>query len=246
MRTIIALTLAGAAAAFGAVGDVISSFPLPASCAEGNGLTWDGAYLWVCSEGPPDFVQLSTTGSVVSYFKIAPGNYGYFYGAAFDGEYLWCSYQPDPYDGPQFRRYTTTGTPVGSWFTGRNGAVAGMTYENGRLWGAQFKYTTAGSYLGSFARPFILSDLAWDGHYLWTSGQGSYDYQMCQLTTTGSVVSSFLLPNGGYAAKGAETDGQYLWAVVYGPSHEYWVYQFDIGVVDVGGSSFGKIKALYR
>jgi len=25
-----------------------------------------------------------------------------------------------------------------------------------------------------------------------------------------------------------------------------WVYQFDIGVVDVGGSSFGKIKALYR
>jgi len=242
MRTIITLTLVGAAAAFGAVGDIISSFPLPTGCAEGNGLTWDGAYLWVCSEGPVDFVQLTTTGSIVSYFKIAPGNYGYFKGAAFDGEYLWCSYQPDPFDPPQFGQYTTTGTPVGG-FWGRNGAVAGMTYENGRLWGAQFKYTTTGSYLGSFTPPWYLSDLAWDGHYFWVNDGSNIGF-MCRLTTTGSIVSSFALPND-KPANGTEFDGQYLWAVV-GTNPPMWVYQFDIGVVDVGGSSFGKIKALYR
>jgi len=243
MRTIIALTLLGAAAAFGAVGDVISSFPLPTVCAEGEGMTWDGSYLWVCAEGPGMFFRLTTAGSITSSFYMGTP-YGYFKGATFDGQYLWAGYRR-PTEIADFYKYTTTGSEL-IGFHAASSVPPGMTYENGHIWGAQFKYTTAGSYLGSFTPPFILSDLAWDGHYLWTSGQGSYDYQMCQLTTTGSVVSSFLLPNSAYDAHGTETDGQYLWAVVHFPSNNYWVYQFDIGVVDVGGSSFGKIKALYR
>jgi len=241
MRTIITLTLAAAAAAFGAVGDVISSFPLPTVCAQGEGMTWDGSYLWVCAVGPGMFYRLTTVGSITSSFYLG-FPYGYFEGAAFDGEYLWCGYQRS-LESPQFRRFTTDGSFV-SGFTGR-GTRAGMTYENGHIWGAQFKYTTAGSYLGSFTPPWVLRDLAWDGHYFWTWG-GGYEHlhEMCQLTTTGSLVSSFALPIAA-SARGTEFDGQYLWAVV-GNQPPMWVYQFDIGVVDVGGSSFGKIKALYR
>ncbi len=254
MRNLICLTAITAltsVAAFAAFGDVVSSFPVPAVLSSCDGLTWDGAYLWGCAVGPSGVYRLTTTGSVVYSFNTGGGGYRYYYGAAYDGQYLWLCESVQSSSRTYFIRWTTTGSYVDA-FTQNYFSFAGITYENGYIWHEHWplwqklvKYTTAGSLVASFAEPIQPHDLAWDGHYLWsTDGYPGYMYQF---TTNGSIVASCPVPGGG-AGTGMEFDGQYMWVVdqsgiIAGP---IMAYQVDIGVTDVEGASFGKIKALYR
>ena len=234
MVGIIAVTAAGAA--FGAFGDVVSSFPVPAKTGH-RGLAWDGNYLWFCGEPYAKFLRTTTTGSVVSSFVYGqtPTDYR---GLTFDGEYLWFS-GSQPVGGYEYQRLTTTGTYVSRFFKGYGDP--GVAWEPPRyLWVGPMKVTTTGSTVATFKPPFyLLGDLAWYGHYLWTGGE-TRDYY--QLTTKGSVVASFPVP-GGPGAGGTAFDGNYMWLVSGG---NRWVYQVDIDVVGMNPGSFGKIKGLYR
>jgi hypothetical protein len=235
ITTLAALSLA--TAALGGMGDVISSFKMPIS-ALNTGLAWDGQYLWACYSALICFYRITTAGSFVSSFRVSPNPYGYIYGATYDGEYLWACESPYGRGKTFFRRFTVAGSLAGG-FEKNYESVAGMTWEPGYLWQEKFKYTTSGSLVASFARPFDPNDLAWDGHYLWAGGSNVY---MAKYTTTGSLVTSFPVPGGG-AATGATFDGNYLWLVDGGHG---WAYQVDIEVVGVDPASMGDIKALYR
>ncbi len=159
-------------------------------------------------------------------------------GLTFDGEYLWYSVK-QAIGGYAYGRLTTTGSRVKVFGAGYGDP--GLTWEPPRyLWIGPFKVTTTGSLVASFKPPvYLVTDLAWYGHYLWTGGGTRYYHQ---LTTKGSIVASFPVP-GGAGAGGTTFDGDYIWLVSGGDD---WVYQVDIDVVGLNPGSFGKIKGLYR
>jgi len=230
---ILVAALALAAPAMAGFGDVVSSFDNPGA---GEGLAWDGQYLWALGQPSTYIWRFTTTGSLVSTFKLMPASYGYYHGVTYDGQYLWTAWYRDfDYDS-DIAKYTTTGSCVGGF---RSFATyAGLAWAKGFLWHDSWKYTTAGSLVGSFQPPFNLKDLGWDGHYLW-SGKKEVDY-VYRVSTAGSVVASF--PSAGGEAYGMTFDGLYLWFV----AKNGWAYQVDINVQAVDPSSMGDIKALYR
>lgn len=216
-------------------GEVVSSFPKPAGPL-GRGLAWDGAYLWFCGEPSDLFLCTDTTGSVVGSFRLGV-TYTYIEALTSDGEYLWYSWHMlgRPY---YYHRVTKTGSAVFSFMASWPNDRGGLAWEPGQpghLWGGSAKYTTTGSVVSTFTPQIGLGELAWYGHKLWTA-VSNYAYNV---TTKGSVVASFKLPNEG--GGGVTFDGSYLWIVRDG-----WVYQFDIDVVGVEPASMGKVKALYR
>jgi hypothetical protein len=228
----LAISAAFTAAAFGAFGDVVSSFEMPPITDRCYGLAWDGEYLWSCGSPTVHFVRLTTEGSVVTSFRVTGGEYGLCEGATWDGAYLWSTWAVVSYD-VSFTRYTTTGSRVGRFRSDPGGGgSAGLAWENDGLWCEGTKYNTVGSIIASFRVPFSLGDLAWDGHYLWSGNK--------QLTTTGSFVQSFAPPAVG-TPSGTTFDGNYLWI-----NMGRWTYQVDIDVVGINPGSFGKIKSLYR
>jgi hypothetical protein len=230
---IILAGLAVAAPALAGMGDVVSSFDITAP---GEGLAWDGQYLWTLGQPAVHIWRMTTTGSVVSSFKLTPASYGYYHGVTYDGQYLWTAWYRDFDPSSTLGKYTITGSRVGGFIA--FATYAGLAWENGYLWHDNWKFTTAGSFVGSFKRPIILNDLAWDGHYLW-SGRDENDY-VYRVSTAGSIAASFLSPGG--EASGMTFDGLYLWLV----AKNGWAYQVDIDVKGVNPGSFGKIKGLYR
>jgi hypothetical protein len=238
MLKIVVITLIGlsfAAGAFGAFGDVISSFAHPPGVGTA-GLAWDGTCLWFAGQPSSVFLRGTTDGSIVSSFNIG-GTYSFIKGLTFDGVYLWCS-DAHPTQSIYYYRFTTNGSLV-DWF-GAGGFGPGVTWESPYLWCGPAKFTTNGSFVASFPAPFVLgTDLGWYGHKLWCGGPGNYMYNV---TTNGSAVASFPVPGGGEAA-GTTFDGQYLWLI---NDTNNWVYQIDIDVVGVDPGSMGKIKGLYR
>lgn len=225
----------GAVLAFGAFGDVVSSFAHPRGTGTA-GLCWDGAYLWSAGQPSYVFLRTTTTGSIVGSFKYG-STYSYIKGLTFDGEYLWYSSQRLGED-YTYTRITTNGSWVSVFGAGWFGP--GVTWESPYLWCGPAKFTTGGSFVASFNPPFALgTDLGWYGHKLWGGGPGN---RMYNVTTSGSVVASFPVPAGGKAA-GTTFDGQYLWLI---NDTNDWVYQIDIDVVGVDAGSMGKIKGLYR
>ncbi len=230
----IALVLISASA-FGALGDVVSSFHHP-GLAGTSGLAWDGGYLWFAGEPHPFFVRTNRAGSTVGSFNIG-ATYTYIEGLTCDGEYLWYSWHrlARPY---HYYRITTTGSHVSS-FNKAYFVDGGLTWEDPYLWAGPAKLTTTGSLVATFEAPVGLGDLGWYGHKLWGGGG---DKRMYNITTTGSIVASFAVPGDGYAA-GTTFDGEYLWLI---NRDNKWVYQIDIDVVGVNPGSFGKIKGLYR
>jgi len=240
---ILTLTLLVATSAFGAFGDVISSFPLAPVLGASRGLTWDGVYLWSCDN--LWVYRLTTAGSIVSSFRVSPAGYAQLWGAAYDGSYVWISEQT--LSNPcAVSRFTTTGSRVGGFTVYEtSGFYDGLTWDNGFIWLDGKKYTTIGSIVSSFGIGAPFHDTAFVGHYMWANGPDlTYVYEW---TTTGSLVASFAIPNGGQAA-GKTFDGQYLWVVssyVMASAPPY-AYQIDIAVTGVDPASFGEIKALYR
>jgi hypothetical protein len=226
----LAISAALTAPVFAAFGEVVSSFKMPPVTYNCEGLAWDGEYLWSCGSPTVYFVRLTTTGSIVSSFRIGGGEYGYAEGATWDGAYLWDSWHVPGYDAV-LTRQTTNGSAVGGFRLDLT-RPAGLAWENDGIWCYKTKYTTGGSVIASFKMMGDVLDMAWDGHYLWSGNK--------QLTTTGSLVQSFRLPATGYP-RGTTFDGNYLWIGL-----ERWAYQIDIDVVGMNPGSFGKIKGLYR
>ena len=238
--TIIApLSFITAVTAFGGFGEIVSSFPIPSQISRSDALAWDGNYLWICHRMGNSFYKVTTTGTLVSSFRITPGPYQEYEGATYDGQYLWCSehyYQPPP-GFVIYLAFTTTGSLVRTFgHPPFEVGYAGMTYQPGYLWGERFRFNMAGSLVSSFVMPFQLFDMAWDGHYLWSGNK--------QLTTTGSFIQSFPWPSqvdSPQTGGGTTFDGVYLWITAGS-----WAYQFDINVTGVDSGSFGKIKGLYH
>jgi hypothetical protein len=111
-------------------------------------------------------------------------------------------------------------------------------YGPGYLWCGFGKYTTAGSFISSFAPPHYFDDAAWDGHYLWGGGVG----YVFQVRTNGSLMASFTAPDDGDIVS-TTFDGLYLW--LYNVNNS-WFYRVDIEAEGVNPASFGKLKSLFR
>lgn len=224
-----------AAASFAGFGDVVSSFPKPPA-PPASGLAWDGSYLWFCGEPSDLFLCTDTRGSLISSFRLGIG-YTYIEALTSDGEYLWYSthMMGRPY---YYHCVTKTGSGVSNFMASWPNDRGGLAWEPGQpgyLWGGSAQYTTAGSVVSTFTPQIDLGELAWYGHKLWTAISG----RAYNITTKGSVVASFRLPN---ETGGAVTfDGSYLWLI-----SGDWVCQIDIDVVGVDPASMGKVKALYR
>lgn len=224
-------------AAFGAFGDIVSSFPHPGTTGT-SGLAWDGAYLWFAGGPTTIFIRTNTIGSFVASFDVE-NPYIYIRGLTFDGEYLWYSWREFS-RGYMYRRISTTGSSVYLFGGLPDRFGPGVTWEKPYLWCGSAKVTTGGSFVASFNPPFALdTDLGWYGHKLWIGGPGS---RMYNVTTKGSVAASFTVPGGGEAA-GTTFDGNYLWLI---NATDNYVYQIDIDVVGMNPGSMGKIKALFR
>jgi hypothetical protein len=222
--------------AFGAFGEVVSSFALPPATGT-SGLAWDGAYLWIAGEPYTHFIRKNKAGSTVGSFNLG-GTYSYIEGLTFDGEYLWYSWH-ELGRGYYYYRINTAGSLVGSFMYTWPYGKGGLTWDSPYLWCGPAKYTTTGSLVATFSPPFGLSDLGWYGHKLWSGGPNKHMYN---ITTNGSVVASFAVP-GDANASAAAFDGQYLWLI---NSTNKYVYQIDIDVVGMNPGSMGKIKGLYR
>ena len=227
-----AVLIVAAGVARAAFGDVVSSFGfVDLHIGAGDALAWDGAYLWTCSQGPVYAYRLTTSGSLVSSFRLTGGNYGYFRGATFDGVYLWFA-DIDPNGLIYAKRFTMAGSYVSGF--GVDAGAQGLAWDSGYIWVSSLKCTTTGSVVASYS-PGPNTDIEKEGHYLW---EGPREY-----TTSGSLVASFPLPGGVNMPGGTTFDGNYLWVI---NTFNECAYQVDIDVVAVGGSPFGRVKALYR
>jgi len=256
---VVTLTALLASAAYAGMGQILASWPAPASTFNRvNGIAFEGEYIWVkdrACEGSRSVVKCTKSGSIVKEIGFTENGWNDSYGLAFDGVYLWTvlhqPFGPVIYD--NYDKYTTTGSYV-------NGFLAHMRIQfdpsNSVSWDGQYlwtdgrrkgqpvraeKYTTAGSLLGSFDMPQTWSTAA--GYYnrqIWAGGPGNYVYGMSTLGA--SVVASFPAPGGSCRAVGF--DGEYLWTA--DANTPQYIYKVDIDVVDVEPGSFGKIKGMFR
>jgi hypothetical protein len=243
-------TLAAAAAAHAALGDIISSFPLTEPVMA-HGVAWNGQYLAVTNYHASSdrmWFHYTTSGSLVGSFDPPRGPYSPVqFGAEFDGTYYWGS---DLFQQKYVYRFTTQGSTISS-FPAQD--PSGIAWDGSYLWimslygGTVRQYTTDGSVLKSFNVAPINAgyDMCWDGTYLWCANRptSSGPYYIFSFTTDGSVVASFASP--GTFTTGCGCDGRYLWlSDNVAPKR---VYQVDAELThDVAPASVGKIKALYR
>lgn len=160
----------------------------------------------------------------------------------------------------------STGSVVSSWVIGADMAsfahVPGSTYMYvGEYGGYVYRFTTAGSLVGSFAAPYGTSSLAatrffkgFEGEYIITAAK-EYSKPAHVYTNTGSLVGSFKVPTSEY---GTNTYGAVCAAgypARYGTT--YWcmrnhlidykmLYQLDLGANPaVAPASVGRIKVLF-
>jgi len=230
----------GAEVGIESLGDVISSFPAPAS--RPWGLAWDDPYLWLSSEGDDTIYKLdSTTGFVVDSFP-APTTFPT--GLTFDGQYLWLAeygstiYKIDPGTGSVVFSFPSP-TTVSGW-------TDGLTFDGVNLWVTGFadpmiyKVDPAtGMTVGTIPAPGGWSrDITWDGTNLWVVDTNP-DGEIYQISPAdGSILSSFTLPSVGFPV-GITFDGQYLRVsglsdnMIYQVDIEFepWILQQDISYI---------------
>jgi hypothetical protein len=255
--TVITLTITLATLGNAGIGDVISSWPSPKypNNIIINGITFEGEYIWIKSIDAETNAVLKCTksGSLVNEVGFPYHGWGYSYGLAYDGTYLWTIYH-QPY-GPvrldYYVKYTTNGSETGAFgiHYGYGGYSISVSWDGQYLWTDERfytpmkagKYTAAGSLVATFAVPGVWrTDAAYYNNQLWTGGPDDYVYGMNVGAST--YVASFAAPGGSCGAVGF--DGEYLWTA--DKNTPQYIYKVDIDVVDVEPGSFGKIKGLYR
>ncbi len=272
MKRYVFLTAAlsfAAGSAFGALGDVINSFPAPEAYPVALAVPRNyGMYLWVyCQTGRQRIYRVSgTTGSVYSSYTSPQGNYTrgltFSYGGGVGvpvGDYLWMgNYQNDYvyrcrfWDGSIYASF-----PAGHDMTG---GLAAMAINDGGQrpnFMASGQQTTRWIYRQSLTNGSIYSsflaytsgavhDLAWDWRnmIIWT-GSPSPGNVVCGFRSTGSFVGSFTIP--ALYPRGFAYTSNILWVSTTLGSNRIWLfhcpYTPDFGVEP---ASMGRIKATFR
>jgi hypothetical protein len=250
--TFAALLLTAAACAFGALGTVVGSYPIPGGGQAGLGI---GTYLYVDNYSSSQItVADPITGSAVTSFANAgaTNTRGLAYSS---GPYLWqCKaysspfllYRTNPANGSIYNSYSTlSGTCHGSAPLATGDAGAGTTaifvsdYSADRIY---VYNATTGSITSSFsiAAAATMYDIAydWRNEIIWGGMNGATIHGV---TTAGSLVTSFTGPWSG--AYGIDYSGQYLY-IAYISGNVFRVHcPMNLAVEP---TSVGKVKALFR
>lgn len=255
MKKALLTTLAGicaAAAAYGALGDVVGSYPIPGGGQAGLGI---GTYLYVSNYSSSRITAANAmTGSVVTSYSNAGGSNTRGLAYAAPG-YLWqCKaytaprflYRTNAANGSIYASYSTsTGTCHGCapLATGDGGAGTTSIFVSDYSADRIYVYNaTTGSLTSSFSVPStcMMYDIAydWRNQIIWGGMNGAV---INGVTTTGSLVTSFSGPWSG--AYGIAYSGEYLY-IAYVSGNVFRVHCPNN--LNVTPSSAGKIKALFR
>jgi hypothetical protein len=246
------VVFSAAATVYGALGDIVSSFPAPASSP--RGLARANGVLFCLDYNTPNYVyRLSPSTGAVTGSWPAPyttGNRGlaYIYGGYV---YVGCwsndtIYRCDSGDGSVIASWAAGHDPNGlaPVATGDGGSGATSLYcsDSSPIYFWEHHYTT-GSIMGSFAAPHSsYNDIAydWRNQIIW---QYDNDQVVYGIDTSGSVVASFAWTGYG-SYNGITYHGEYLFIAADTGDTIYRVHCPNN--VGVRPASMGKVKAIFR
>jgi hypothetical protein len=248
MRNVLAVSVAvaAAAAAWGAWGEVVSSFPAPGS--QAGGLAFDGTHLW--------FADYTNTSSTIYKMTTSGGYEGqwvkpwpYVMGLAWDGTYLWADSLSTRY----VYQVNTSDMSVVSSFYGPSAHMMGMGCDGDYLYVNDWQDVRVAkvTYAGSMRQLIPVSPPSPSGvtiidEYLWTTTRDYWNppNALCvqAYKSNGSAIASFQCPDS--QAMDLAFDGIYLWVSGFTTKTIYCV---DIEYTkSVNPTSLGKVKALFR
>jgi len=245
------LSLAAAACVYGALGDVVGSFPIPGGAQAGLGRS--NGYLYsTYYSGSLIYRVNPSSGSVTNSFSAAGGSNTRGLAYQFGG-YLW---QNKAYTSPYtiYRTNESTGSVYNSYTlpTSVTHGSAPLATGDG---GEGTSYIILSSYsspmiyymttTGSIARSHTVSQALYEIAYDWRNQLiwgGMNTTTVYGYTTTGSLAASFTKPTGNIY--GITYHGQYLW--VGGTSGYVYIQHCPILNVNVRPTSMGKIKAMFE
>lgn len=173
-------------------------FPAPGSNAEG--LTWDGASLWV-SDNSGVIFRLDPSGDVLDSVRspdVTPQ------GLTWDGSSLWVyttnrsllyQVQVDGGNARTVGSFRSPGEVVGG------GITQDMAWDGKHLWYANqfkvYKLDRSGERLGSFTFPKHVSGLSWDGTNLWIAYNDFPEKaNLSRVDVHGEILETYILPIG--------------------------------------------------
>ena len=243
-------------AAFGALGDVVSSYPTPANGC--RAVAVGGAYLYAICTLAPDYVITCDldTGSRVSSFICSRyernTGLGYEYGG-----YLWIA---ATYRTPEVLRcHEGTGSVYSSFPVTQHNLAGGLDCRGDPTRPATLAaiichapnvvtyHASGGSLLGSFGYAgSSYGEPAWDygNNLIWFPEYVAENAAVVGYATDGSVVASFAAPAS--RPRGAAYLGGYLW-ISTGVSPNQYIYKVHCpDDVAVAPASIGRVKALFR
>lgn len=134
-------------------------------------------------------------------------------GLAWDGKNLWVS---DSYNNWLYE-LTTNGNVVSSFRPHYPIVAYGLAWDGEYLWNAFqgsesiYQLTTGGDVVSSFPSPGVAAGLTWDGTNLWVSNWQEETGRICQISTSGSVLSTITLPSSMKFPMDLAYDGTNLW-----------------------------------
>jgi len=220
-------------------GDVIHTIPTPGP--SGQGLTWDGNYLWVSDIDTDKIYKLSPEdGTILNSFS-SPGDC--VAGLAWDGTFLWASdhggsggshdeiFQLDPSNGSVLHSFV----PVSlDW-------PHGITWDGQYLWVNNFETHLldkvdpfTGQILASIPAPGNKSiGLTWDGKYLWSDNFAT-DLLVQIDPSDGTIIRT--VPSPHTNPRDLAWDGKYLWVVSFNTNT---IYQVDVGYTNLFEEDLG-------
>jgi hypothetical protein len=169
------------------LGNIISSFTSPGP--EPYGLAYDGTNLWVCDNTNDYVYEVTTDGEILSSFP-SPGN---LYGIGWDGNNLWLTVE-----GTSLYKMTKAGEILEEYQIGDIARWSDLTFDGVNLWIAHYEDKIAevsigGEVLKSFDIDGHPIGIAWDGNFLWYTGESLdmiYQVQVVSGTTTISTSTT--------------------------------------------------------
>ena len=233
-------------------GTLISSFKSPGS--EPFGIGYRPGYLYISGCGRVVY-RTDTTGSIISYYPIRlAGVRGMTIGTIGGETYYWLV---DLYEEYVYRYLDNSSTLVGSFPVPGGGMPIGAAFvdpDHMYISDVKEKYLIllhpiTGSVYETYPLSFAPNDLAYDPEgCLWITNPiyENYGY-VCQCTTEGSLIASFLVDGWGYT-RGCGYDGKNLWiSTGEWPTGRYTILQFGAREYpEVAPASVGRIKALFQ
>ncbi len=264
---VVTASLCAAAAAFGALGDVVNSFPAPASypialAVPGNYTD----YLWVyCNSGRYSIYRLQgLTGSVVSSYISPQGSYTRGLAYSYDGggglpagNFLWMGnystdriYRCNPANGSAYAYIPANHDMYGGiavTATADGGSAPTYMLSSDDSPAMMYRQNLlSGSIYNSWATTSNVFDLAWDWRngLVWTGRNNNYVYGY---RTNGSLAASFRIPNT--SPLGFAYTTTYLWVSCTTGSPANYIYRIHcpyVPNISVRPSSMGKIKAVFQ